>query len=105
MYFFPLRRDRETCLGAALASKRGFPKLRYLKVRNLRSDVVVSSGGAGGGGDWQPPGDMWPPRVSNPAAGFQNTGWGSSKTGTLLSFCLDVRTLTFCQLMGFPFNH
>ena len=21
------------------------------------------------------------------------------------AFCLDVRTLTFCQLMGFPLNH
>ena len=23
----------------------------------------------------------------------------------LSAFCLDVRTLTFCQLMGFPLNH
>ena len=23
----------------------------------------------------------------------------------LVHFCLDVRTLAFCQLMGFPLNH
>ena len=25
--------------------------------------------------------------------------------GFFVAFCLDVRTLTFCQLMGFPLNH
>ena len=37
----------------------------------------------------------------------------SARSGVLRSqrlqyfgaFCLDVRTLTFCQLMGFPLNH
>ena len=36
---------------------------------------------------------------------FSRLGTFSCALTNLGSFCLDVRTLTFCQLLGFPLNH